>query len=113
MTYWAGDAKITPGFSLPAKYVIHAVGPIWNGGNSNEAQKLASCYRRSLALALENGIRTIAFPAISCGVYAYPVDQAAKIAIKEVSAFLAKDSSITQVYLVTFGRGVYDAYQRT
>ena len=106
-----GDAKITPGFKLPARYVIHAVGPIWKGGSSKEAETLESCYRRSLQLAVENKVHTIAFPAISCGVYAYPVAHAAKIAIKEVSSFLVKEPSITHVYLVTFGQRVYDAYQ--
>lgn len=107
-----GDAKITKGYRLQAKYVIHAVGPVWMGGAAQEAEKLASCYRRSLEIAEAHGVKTLAFPAISCGVYAYPVDQAALIAIREVSAFLAKHPSIEQVNLVTFGAGVYEAYQR-
>src|SRR6267142_1722306 len=78
-----GDAKITPGFRLPAKYVIHAVGPVWRGGTNGEPELLASCYRRSLEVAIENGVRTIAFPAISCGIYGYPIDAAADIAIGE------------------------------
>src|SRR5690348_6164934 len=76
-----GDAKITGGYRLPAERVIHTVGPVWNGGASGEPQLLASCYRRSLALALTHGVRTIAFPAISCGVYGYPMELAARIAV--------------------------------
>src|SRR5665213_2883170 len=76
-----GDAKITPGFALPARHVIHAVGPVWHGGSHGEAQLLANCYRRSLALARDNGVRSIAFPAISCGVYRYPVAQASVICL--------------------------------
>jgi O-acetyl-ADP-ribose deacetylase len=79
-----GEARITPGFDLPAKYVIHTVGPIWRGGDENEAELLASCYRSSLELAAQSGVTTIAFPAISCGVYGFPVDQAAKIAIATI-----------------------------
>jgi O-acetyl-ADP-ribose deacetylase (regulator of RNase III) len=76
-----GESRITPGFKLPAKYVIHTVGPVWNGGKRNEPALLANCYRNSLELALKNGVRTIAFPSISTGVYGYPKDQAAKIAV--------------------------------
>ena len=79
-----GEARITPGFDLPAKYVIHTVGPIWHGGAANERELLTSCYRESLELAAANGIETIAFPAISCGVYGFPADQAAKIAVAVV-----------------------------
>jgi O-acetyl-ADP-ribose deacetylase (regulator of RNase III) len=84
-----GDAKITPGFRLPAKYVIHTAGPVWHGGTDGEPALLASCYRRSLELALANDVRTIAFPAISCGVYGYPIDAAAEIAAGETARVLA------------------------
>jgi len=80
-----GQAKITKGYKLPAKHVIHAVGPVWHGGQSGEAELLASCYRTSLALASEHGVKTIAFPAISCGVYGYPIEQAVTIAVRECS----------------------------
>jgi len=107
-----GDAKITRGYRLPAKYVIHAVGPVWRGGDHGEAELLASCYRRSLELAVENGIRSIAFPAISCGIYAYPIDDAAEIAIGEVRRFLENDASIERVLFVAFGDDVWNALNR-
>lgn len=81
-----GDARITPGFALPARWVIHTVGPVWRGGAHGEADLLARCYRRSLRLAHEHGVDSIAFPAISCGVYGYPVEQAARIALHEIAA---------------------------
>jgi O-acetyl-ADP-ribose deacetylase (regulator of RNase III) len=84
-----GQARITKGYRLPAKHVIHTVGPVWNGGKSGEPALLASCYRESLKLAAANGIRSIAFPAISCGVYGYPLDEAVKIAVRECAAFTA------------------------
>lgn len=105
-----GEAKITSGHRLPAKYVIHTVGPVWNGGTEGEADLLASCYASSLTLAVEHGIKTIAFPAISCGVYAYPVEEAARIAVKETVAFLAGDDSIERVIFTCFGDDVYHAY---
>ena len=82
-----GDARITPGFRLPARHVIHTVGPVWHGGASGEPELLASCYRRALALAREHGIASIAFPAISCGAYGYPLDQAAATAVRETRGF--------------------------
>jgi O-acetyl-ADP-ribose deacetylase (regulator of RNase III) len=101
-----GSAKITGGHDLPAKHVIHAVGPVWRGGNSGEPELLASCYRTSLKLATEHGLKTVAFPAISCGVYGYPLDLAAAIAVREVSG-----SSLEKVYLVCFGEDVLAAYR--
>ncbi|MBS1221334.1 MAG: O-acetyl-ADP-ribose deacetylase [Proteobacteria bacterium] len=107
-----GQAKMTRGYRLPARYVIHTVGPIWQGGDASESDLLAACYRNSLQLAVEHGVRTIAFPAISCGVYGYPLDEAARIAVREVRAFLAHDGRIETVYLVCFGRDVREAYER-
>jgi O-acetyl-ADP-ribose deacetylase len=108
-----GDAKITRGYRLPAKFVIHAVGPVWRGGKQNEPELLASCYRRSLTLAVENGIRSIAFPAISCGVYGYPIDAATEIAVREVTGFLSGNDSIDEVVFACFGDDVFRAYERT
>jgi O-acetyl-ADP-ribose deacetylase (regulator of RNase III) len=105
-----GDAKITSGHDLPAKYVIHTVGPVWSGGDRGEAELLASCYHKSLELAVANGIATIAFPAISCGVYGYPLEKAALIAVKAVAGFLQGEDSIEKVVLVCFGADVLAAY---
>jgi O-acetyl-ADP-ribose deacetylase (regulator of RNase III) len=107
-----GQAKITRGYRLPARFVIHTVGPVWRGGDGGEPELLAACYRNSLCLAVEHGARTIAFPAISCGVYGYPLDEAARIAVREVRAFLAQDERIETVYLVCFGADTRQAYQR-
>ena len=107
-----GDAKITPGFRLPAKYVIHTVGPVWRGGTQGEPELLASCYRRSLEVAMENGVRTIAFPAISCGVYGYPVEAAAEIAVRETQRVLADGAEIERVLFVAFGEDVRRALER-
>ena len=97
-----GDAKITTGGRLPAKYVIHTVGPVYHDGKHNEPELLASCHRRSLEVALSNGVRTVAFPAISCGAYGYPVPKAAAIAIKTVRTFLQKHQEIERVRFVLF-----------
>jgi len=92
-----GEAKITKGYRLPAKHVIHTVGPVWRGGGSGEAVLLASCYRNSLKLALDYALRTLAFPAISCGAYGYPLRAAATIAVRECSAFTARHSEIEHI----------------
>lgn len=97
-----GEAKITKGYKLKAKHVIHTPGPIWRGGKWGEAELLANCYKNCLALAKENGVKTIAFPSISTGVYRFPVDQAAKIAVGEILHFLNEDDSIEQVTIVCF-----------
>ena len=107
-----GSAKITSGYRLPARWVIHAVGPVWRGGSHGEPALLASAYRASLRLAADHGVRTIAFPAISCGVYGYPVAEAATIAVREVRAFLDTDAGIDRVTLTCFGQAVLDAYTR-
>lgn len=106
-----GQAKITPGFNLPAKYVIHTVGPIWQGGSSGEAELLASCYREALKLAREAGVTTIAFPAISTGVYGYPAQPAARIAVREVSLFLDHNPSIERAIFVCYDQRTLEAYQ--
>lgn len=107
-----GEAKLTAGYKLPSRYVIHTVGPVWLGGLSGEPEQLASCYRRSLQLALENNIRSIAFPAISCGAYGYPIEQASKLAVATITAFLQQQhgaQSMETVYLCAFGDAIYDA----
>ena len=106
-----GDARITNGYRLPARHVIHAVGPIWRGGSQGEAELLASCYLRALALAVTHGLGTIAFPAISCGAYGYPVESAAAVAVGAVTGFLQTDRSIERVLLVCFGSAVQAAYE--
>jgi O-acetyl-ADP-ribose deacetylase (regulator of RNase III) len=105
-----GQAKLTRGYRLPARYVIHTVGPVWSGGGRGEPETLAACYRNSLALAVAHEIRTIAFPAISCGVYGYPLDRAARIAVRETATFLEQDTHLEKVYLVCFGQDVHEAY---
>jgi O-acetyl-ADP-ribose deacetylase (regulator of RNase III) len=108
----AGDAKITKGYSLPAKYVIHTVGPVWYNGTRNEEQLLASCYRRSLDLALKNNIKTIAFPSISTGAYRFPFDRACSIALNTIDEFLLREPVLEKVLLVTFGDRDHAQYQR-
>ena len=106
-----GKAKITRGYHLPARFVIHTVGPIWRGGKHGEALILSNCYRNSLQLAVENEIETIAFPAISCGAYGYPIEQAAQIALETTREFLAATQNIHRVIFVLWGDDVYDAYR--
>ena len=107
-----GQAKITGGYDLPAPYVIHTVGPIWRGGDKGEARKLACCYYNSLKLASEYKLATVAFPAISTGVYGYPKDQAAAIAVKTVAAYLEEDRVIHKVYFVAFDKETEQLYQK-
>ena len=97
-----GEAKMTAGYKLPARHVIHAVGPVWQGGNANEAELLASCYRNSILLAEQQGLKSIAFPAISCGIYGYPVDQAAVIAIESTLQTLHQCESVELVIFACF-----------
>jgi O-acetyl-ADP-ribose deacetylase (regulator of RNase III) len=106
-----GEARITRGYRLHAKYVIHTVGPVWRGGANREAELLASCYRNSLTLAVEHGVRSIAFPAISCGIYGYPMAEACAIAVRETRAFLATTGVIERVLFVAFGREAADAWR--
>ncbi|WP_059002375.1 O-acetyl-ADP-ribose deacetylase [Leptolyngbya sp. NIES-2104] len=112
-----GQAKITKGYRLPAKFVIHTVGPVWQGGNKGEPKLLASCYAESLKLAVQNSIKTIAVPAISCGIYAYPIGQACTIALRETLNFLneqdanAAGATIEKVIFACFSNEVYTAYQ--
>jgi O-acetyl-ADP-ribose deacetylase (regulator of RNase III) len=107
-----GDAVITPGFRLPAKFVIHTVGPVWRGGRAGEAELLASCYRKSLSLAAEHGARTVAFPAISTGIYGYPIGQATEIAVRETAAFLQISDAIERVIFTAFSDDVRRAYEK-
>ena len=105
-----GEAKITGGYDLPARWVIHTVGPVWHGGNAGEDESLAECYRNSLALAEQYGIETIAFPAISTGAYRFPLDRAARIAVREVACFLEHNARV-KVTLVCFGGQAYDSFR--
>jgi O-acetyl-ADP-ribose deacetylase (regulator of RNase III) len=106
-----GEAKMTRGYLVSARFVIHTVGPVWRGGKHGEPVTLENCYRNSLKLAVENGIKTIAFPAISCGAYGYPIPDAAHIALKSVLHFLASDDRIEKVTFVLWDEDVYDAYR--
>ncbi len=106
-----GSARITRGYRLPAPYVIHTVGPIWAGGTANEAALLAACYRACFALAREHDLRSLAFPAISCGVYGYPHAAAASIAVREVSAALVANTNLQDVILVCFSEAMLAIYQ--
>jgi O-acetyl-ADP-ribose deacetylase (regulator of RNase III) len=105
-----GDAVATPGFDLPAHWVIHAVGPVWRGGDAGEAERLASCYRRSLEVADELGARSVAFPAISTGIYGYPADDAARVAVSTVRSAGRAVRSVDRVVLVAFDRATRERY---
>ena len=107
-----GEAKITRGYNLPARFVVHTVGPVWSGGTRGEPETLANCYRNSLCVALENKLGTIAFPAISCGAYRYPIVDAARIAVEATSEFLRDNNSISEVIFVVSSDEIEAAYQR-
>jgi O-acetyl-ADP-ribose deacetylase (regulator of RNase III) len=107
-----GQARITRGYRLPARYVIHTVGPVYRDGRHGEPELLASCYRTSLALAAEHGIRTIAFPAISCGAYRFPLEDAIAIAVRECGAGLSRHNSLDQITFACFDRNMLDVYQK-
>jgi O-acetyl-ADP-ribose deacetylase len=108
-----GEAKLTRGYRLPARFVIHTPGPVWHGGQRGEPKILANCYRSSLQLATENGIKTIAFPAISCGAYGYPIPDAATIAVKTARDFLETEDKIDKVIFVLWGEDIYNAYSQS
>ena len=107
-----GEAKITRGYRLPAAHVIHTVGPVWSGGTRGEPETLSNCYRNSLRLAAENGVRTIALPAISCGAYRYPIADAAQIAVESTSDFLGDKNAIAEITFVVSTDEIEAAYQR-
>ena len=106
-----GEARITKGYKLTAKWVIHTVGPVWRDGRNSEEELLAGCYRNSLALAGQKGVRTIAFPSISTGAYGFPMEKAARIAITEIRKFLERNSSMEKVVLVCFGKSAFDVHR--
>ena len=108
-----GQARITPGFELPAKFVIHTVGPVWRGGDEGEPELLASCYRETLRIAREHGLRSIAFPAISCGVYAYPIDLAVPIAVAAARAWQTAQLIPERIIFCCFDTAMAAAYRRT
>jgi len=105
-----GEAKITRGYNLPAQWVIHTAGPVWRDGRHGEEELLAGCYRNSLALAEQKGLRTIAFPSISTGAYGFPMDKAARIAVAEIRKFLERNRTMEKVVLVCFGKGAFDVH---
>ena len=108
-----GQSKITKGYNLPAKFIIHTVGPVWHGGNKNERELLRSCYNTSLNLAKENGIKTISFPAISCGVYHFPLEEACKIATDTVKKFIANNDCLEKVIFIDINDAIIEIYKRT
>lgn len=107
-----GEARVTKGYNLPAKFVIHTVGPIWDGGECGEPELLASCYRWCFTLAREHGLKSLAFPAISCGIYGYPIEKAVKIAVAETVAELVSSDAVQKVTFACFGNEIYNAYRR-
>lgn len=107
-----GQAKLTRGYNLKASFIIHTVGPVWRGGDHGEPALLASCYRSCLALAEKHEIRSMAFPAISCGIYGYPLEEATLIAVSEVHSFLLKEGNVDYVEFACFSRGILDAYEK-
>jgi O-acetyl-ADP-ribose deacetylase (regulator of RNase III) len=107
-----GQAKITRGYNLPAKFVIHTVGPIWRGGRKGEARLLQACYKNSLEVADKNGVKTIAFPSISTGAYVFPIEQASQIAVSAVNQHLRKTKSVEKVVFVCFSKPDYDVYKK-
>ena len=106
-----GDAKLTKGYRLPAKYIVHTVGPVWRGGTSGEPEALASCYRRSIEVAAANGALTLAFPSISTGIYGYPVEQAAKVAVSTVRSSVQEFSAIREVIFCCFSASDLAVYE--
>ena len=107
-----GDARLTRGYNLPASYVIHTVGPVWHGGHKGEDELLANCYRRSLELAVQTGIHTVAFPAISTGIYGFPLERATCIAVREVRSFLELNPTLEKVLFVCFDHNARECYER-
>jgi O-acetyl-ADP-ribose deacetylase len=107
-----GEAKITKGYRLPAKYVIHTVGPVWYGGSRNEKELLAGCYRNSLKLASEYGLKSIAFPSISTGAYRFPIEIASEIALQKISDFLQSNETIEKVIIVCFSKDDFEIYRK-
>ena len=107
-----GEARLTKGYRLTARFVIHAVGPVWNGGERGEAELLAGCYRSVFAIAREKRLRSLAFPAISCGIYGYPIENAVKIAVGETVAELVSSDAVQKVIFACFGEEIYRAYMR-
>jgi len=106
----SGEAKLTKAYNQKARYVIHTCGPVWNGGTRREDQLLANCYQNSLQLANEKGLKSIAFPAISTGVYRFPIDRACRIVLESIRNYLKSDDSINEIYLVCFDQDVFDQY---
>ena len=107
-----GESKITKGYNLPSKYVIHTVGPVWHGGNNNEPELLRSCYNSALKIAKEYNIKTIAFPAISCGVYGFPIEKACKIAFETVKEFISNDNCLESIIFIDINDSVINEYKK-